>query len=273
MVNNLNISEECTPARIYKAINETNCYHPKFTDQDLGKPFEPSKPQETKIEDWKPFGWTFFLCFLLLIPGLNVLAIFGLIGLWIWAYTSEYPKYVIKTEQANKKYQQDLIQYKKDKEYYDNTALPKWIKDKPKILERKTQNWLKNGAIYHVLHSQGWQSLSDEEVQENRDNGYIGIGEDEIVQALQSRNILVCHQVSIEAYYTADIIAYNHITGKICIVEIDGSQHWLKEEQIQRDERRMENLATRGIPTIRFKNFFAQNNSTQCITYIQNLLE
>jgi very-short-patch-repair endonuclease len=272
MVNNRNLSDEYCPARIYKAIHEPTCYHPRFTDQDLGKPSEPVEPKRTEAENWMPVGWTIFLCLFLLIPGLKVLAIFGLIGLWIWAYTSEYPKYVIKTEQTEKKYQQELLTYKKDIDYYNNFALHEWIKNKPHILEEKTQQWLKNGAIDDVIQSQGWQSLCDEEVQENRDSGYIGIGEDEIVKALKSTRMLVCHQVSIESYYTADIVAFSHKTGKICVVEIDGSHHWLKEEQIQKDERRMNTLAIKGISTIRFKNVFAKNNPKQCIPHIQNLL-
>ncbi|MFB2771616.1 DUF559 domain-containing protein [Pelatocladus sp. BLCC-F211] len=272
MVNTRNLSDEYCPARIYKSIHEPTCYHPRFTDQDLGKPSKPIEPKRTEVENWMPVGWTIFLGLFLLIPGINILAIFGLIGLWVWAYTSEYPKYVIKTQQAEKKYQEDLLTYRKDIDYYNNVALPEWIKAKPHILEKKTQEWLKNGAIYDVIESQGWQALSDEEVQENRDNGYIGIGEDEIVKALKSTSMLVCHQVSIESFYTADIVAFNHKTGKICVVEIDGSHHWLKEEQIQKDERRMKSLANQGIPTIRFKNFFAQNNPRQCITHIQKLL-
>ncbi|MHC5853957.1 hypothetical protein, partial [Nostoc sp.] len=95
MVNSHNLSDQYRPARIHKAVDNQTFHYPKFSDQDLGKPSEPTELKRTELENWMPIGWTIFLCLLLLLPGLNVLGIFGLIGLWLWAYTSEDPKYVI----------------------------------------------------------------------------------------------------------------------------------------------------------------------------------
>ena len=114
---------------------------------------------------------------------------------------------------------------------------------------------------------------SPEEIQDSRAQSFIGPGEDALVKALShTEGIKAFHQVQIETDYTADIVCLSLKTGKLCVVEVDGRQHWEGSKQIERDNRRMARLSAKGVPTIRFINKLAERYSYDYVRYIQELL-
>jgi very-short-patch-repair endonuclease len=78
--------------------------------------------------------------------------------------------------------------------------------------------------------------------------------------------------VKIEPYYTADILAYNPLTGYISVVEVDGRQHWENQNNINMDNQRMNSLNNKGIFVIRFVNLQVSNSSVEFANSVKNLL-
>lgn len=271
-----NLRDEYCPARVYQstAPNKGHIRQLSFTDEYLSKPNIPLKPELSKVKDWKPILLSVVLGFVLLIPRINVLALFGLIGIWTWALIDKFPKYKKEKKKADIDYQRKLKIYQKYINNYQTVLLPEWEKGKrSQILNQKMQEELVKIAIDEVWRQKSWKVHSQEEIQSTRTQGYIGKGEDHLVNALlKSPGIYTYHQVEIEPYYTADIVCLNLVTGKLCVVEVDGCQHWKEIENIERDKRRMESLAAKGVPTIRFVNTFAASSPYECVKHIQKLL-
>ncbi|MBD1882136.1 DUF559 domain-containing protein [Coleofasciculus sp. FACHB-T130] len=271
-----NLRDEYCPARIYQCTtpNQGHIQQLSFTDGYLREPSPPEKPELIKVEDWKPIWLTVALCFFLLIPRINVLAFFGLMGIWAWAFIYKFPNYKKARKEASIKNQRRFEIYKKHLNDYQTVRLPKWEKDKEAhLLKQKEQKQLTKVAINEVWKQKSWRVHSQEEIQITRAQGFIGPGEDQLFNALsKTSGIYPCHQVQIEPYYTADIVCLNLETGKLCVVEVDGNQHWLNDENINKDNRQMAMLADIGVPTIRFINNFAKSSPYECVPYIQELL-
>jgi very-short-patch-repair endonuclease len=282
-----NLRDEYKPARIYNAVapNANHIPQPKFSDQDLGKPEPPSTPTQQSVNKaWLPIGETvallIALVFLQAVPLLATLASLAIPIVWLWALLKKLPEYEKEKGKADREYQEALQLYQKEMDHYDVVLLPEWQeKIMPQVLAKKQQEWAsQNLNIENACRLKNWHIHSEREIQETRYQGYIGPGEDEVVQILSDTVLQVCHQVRIEDYYTAedhytaDIVCFYPASGKLCVVEIDGSQHWTDEDQIDRDNYRMKNLARKGVPTIRFINRFAKDCPTVCVKYIRQLL-
>jgi very-short-patch-repair endonuclease len=143
---------------------------------------------------------------------------------------------------------------------------------RPQVTKKLLQNWGKT-TIDEICDVKGWRPHSKEEIRDNDEEGYIGCGEKQLVAALTIAEVPFWHQVQIEPYYTADFVCFNPHSGKICVVELDGHQHWSDPGQSSRDEKRMAGLAAKGVPTIRFINMFAKNRPQACVSHIQSLLD
>lgn len=272
------VREQYNPARIYNATtpNANHISEPSFTDQELGKPERPAEPSMRSVDTWLPIGETFCLLILTLflsgVPPLATLAFLAIPIVWVWAFMDKLPKYEREKGKAEREHQEALHSHQRELEHFERAVLPEWQeKVKPQILGQKKKEWMAQ-AIDHACRSKYWRVHSIEEVEETRSEGFIGPGEDEVVEAITASKVQVRHQVRIQYSYTADIICFNAESGKLCVVEIDGSQHWKDEGQIERDNNRMEDLASKGVPTIRFVNMYARNYPNQCVKHIQNLL-
>jgi very-short-patch-repair endonuclease len=290
-----NIRSQYNPARIYHALSSNTGHIKKnaannsfsFIDRPPSpiEPVPPNRPNSTVVKDWKPIGWTIFLVACLLVPKLNIFAAMALVGLWGWAFLKKLPKYKVEKQVAASRYQNLLSFYKKklsehkellkiyeaQKKEYWSVTYPQWEKSRSAALEEAEK--IKSQLLHEALQKKGWTPIPQWEVDKNYKKGYIGKGEDDLVAALARTNIAVCHQVKIQKYYTADIVCLCPLSGKLCVVEIDGHQHWSKSDQIRRDEERMSTLAIQGVPTIRFINTFAESNPDECVKYIQFLLK
>ena len=114
--------------------------------------------------------------------------------------------------------------------------------------------------------------ISSDETLANDKRGYIGRGEKGVYQSLINCGLSAHHQVRTRTY-TADILCVDPISCKACIVEIDGIQHWENPENIEKDYRRMSDMAQVGVSTIRFKNSFAEKYPHRCRDEIIKLLK
>lgn len=275
-----NLHGKYCPARIYQstASNKGHIRQPSFSDQQLGKPPIPDKPELVQFQYWTKERsdyavWSFILfVILLLFPLTTVFAIFGLIGFVVWALPSELSKHEKINKEANENYRKKLEQYEIELMEYNKVLLPGWENNRSDILKRKIEDW-KKVAIKEACRQKSWKINSKKDIEESRTKGYIGKGEDHLVNALlEAHGIYTRPQVTIERYYTADIVCLNLETGKLCVVEVDGSHHWLQSEQIEKDNRRMESLAAKGVPTIRFINHVAADSPYECVKHIQTLL-
>ncbi len=122
-----------------------------------------------------------------------------------------------------------------------------------------------------VCRAKGWKITKQREIEKNRN--FIGLGEDELYAKLSDSNIDVLRQVQIDKSYKADFVCFNNETDKLCVVEVDGQQHRNDQNQIDRDNLRMYELADLGVPTIRFLNQYAKNNPMICAKLIKDLLK
>jgi len=117
----------------------------------------------------------------------------------------------------------------------------------------------------------GWKISTNRDIEKNRT--FIGLGEDELYAKLSDSNLDVLRQVQIDKSYKSDFVCFNNETDKLCIVEVDGQQHFKDQNQIDRDNLRMYELANLGVPTIRFLNQYAKNNPMICAKLIKDLLK
>lgn len=257
-------------ARIYEArsFNAGHISNPKFSDEELGKPHPPINPQPTHVELWQPISWTVVL--IIIAFGLPIILL-ALAGIWLWVFFVDYPEYIKKKQKSDSDYKRAMTEYEVNLQEYQTTIIPKWEQQRPYILKQKQEEWRKL-SIDYVCQEKTWRVCSTKEIEQTQKDGFIGPGELELFQALLNSNVLVRHQVEIQPYYTADIVCFNPDSGKLCIVEVDGSQHWLDPEQIKRDNRRMHSLALNGVPTIRFVNMFARSHPRTCVKHIEQLL-
>lgn len=122
-----------------------------------------------------------------------------------------------------------------------------------------------------ICRVKGWQISKDKEIEKNRH--FIGLGEDELYNKLLNSDLEVMRQVKIDKYYKADFVCFNNQSKKLCVVEVDGQQHFNDQDQIDRDNLRMNQLASIGVPTIRFLNQYAKNNPMNCVKLIKDLLK
>lgn len=276
MMTQESLRDEYCPARIHQctAPNRGHIKQFSFNNERLTRPSAPREPELIETKDWKPIWLTIALIFSLWIPGINVLGLFGLAGLWTWACLVKLPEYKKATKKARIDYQKKREKYEIAKNNYEKVLLPKWEKDKhSQLLKQKMQEDWVEAAIDEAWKRKSWRVHSPEEIQNTRAQGYIGKGEDPLVNALlKTQGIHTFHQVEIEPYYTADIVCLNPETGKLCIAEVDGSHHWSVPDQIEKDNRRMALLAAKGVPTIRFTNTSAERSPYECIQHIQKLL-
>ncbi|BDA71748.1 hypothetical protein CAL7716_059140 [Calothrix sp. PCC 7716] len=252
-----NLKAKYNPARIHQSqySNANHVTQPQFSDEELGKPNPPLSPALTD-DNWMPIQGTIILLFL--IPFIPAFALFGLIGLWVWAIFTRLSTDPNKITALKEKYNEAI-------KYYNEVELPNWQKNKPFILQEKLADFNDN-ILYYLIIQQGWYEELDV------DEKYIGMGEQEVFDAICVENIKACRHVRVQDNYTADIVCFNPKSGKLCVVEIDGKQHWEDPSQVNRDNQRMQDLATKGIPTIRFINFFARENSKVCAGHVEKLL-
>ncbi len=122
-----------------------------------------------------------------------------------------------------------------------------------------------------ICRVKGWKISKDKEIEKNRH--FIGLGEDELYNKLLNSGLEVMRQVKIDKYYKADFVCFNNESSKLCVVEVDGQQHFNDRDQIDRDNLRMNQLSNIGIPTIRFLNQYAKNNPMICVKLIQDILK
>ena len=122
-----------------------------------------------------------------------------------------------------------------------------------------------------VCRAKGWRISKGREIKIN--SHFIGVGEDELYDKLLNSDIEVLRQVKIDKYYKADFVCFNNESNKLCVVEVDGHQHFDDQEQIDRDNFRMSQLANLGVPTIRFLNEYAKTNPMVCTKLIADLLK
>ncbi|NEQ27282.1 MAG: DUF559 domain-containing protein, partial [Microcoleus sp. SIO2G3] len=155
---------------------------------------------------------------------------------------------------------------------FSSSLLPEWQrKQRPLALKQKLYDW-RQTAIDEACQRKSWRVHSPAEIAAAREQGFVGTGEDELVRSLQDAGMFVRHQVAIDSTYTADLVCFNPDSGKLCVVEVDGRQHWSKLNQIERDNQRMADLACQGVPTIRFINAFARSHPRCCVALIRPLL-
>ena len=256
----LNLRVQYNPARIYPSTypNANHVSEPQFSDKELEKPNPPIEPTFVQDNRWMPIGWTIWLLLLCLIPIIRIFALCGLIGLWVWAISTK-PSVDPNKVAALKE------EYIKAERHYVEIELPEWEKNKPYIKKEKLSHF-QNNIMNYVIKQKGWSKVL------KVDEKYIGPGEKEVFESLCMQGVKACPHVQIQYSYPADIVCFNLRSGKLCVVEIDGRQHWEDPNQVERDNQRMQSLAAQGIPTIRFINFFARENSNTCVGYINNLL-
>lgn len=200
------------------------------------------------------------------------LAWIGLIVLWGWAIAVHFPRYRAAKRKLDAQYHQQRIAYEKAESYYHRVLLPDWQrKQGPIALKQKQYDW-RQTAIDVACQRKSWRVHSPAQIVATREQGFIGMGEDDLVRALQNAEMFVRHQVAIDSTYTADLVCFNPDSGKLCVVEVDGCQHWSEPDQIDRDNQRMANLACQGVPTIRFINTFARSYPRRCVVLIRQLL-
>lgn len=265
------------PARIYDAAvpNSGHVQQPIFNDEQLGKPNSPIQPTrlQTKHGFWVLLAGSALLFLFFLAAPLVPLACVGLIALWAWAIAIYLPRYRVAKRKAEAEYRQQQIAYETDKAYFDRIVLPDWRrKQRPLALKQKLYDW-RQTAIDEACQRKSWCVHSPAEIAAVREQGFVGIGEDELVRSLQDAGVFVRHQVAIDSTYTADLVCFNPDSGKLCIVEVDGRQHWCDSNQVDRDNQRMARLAAQGVPTIRFINAFAQANPRRCVVQIRQFLD
>lgn len=274
-----NIREFYRPARIYPAttLNADHVRQPVFSDEQLGMPTAPVEPTLTSIESWiwTPAIWSIFPFIFLFFASTTLfflIDVIVLMVLWSWAIAIKLPEYREWKLQNDLAYSQALSTYEAETIYFHKVILPEWQRRyRPQALKQK-QYECRQTALDEVCQRKCWCTHSEAEIVESREHGYVGLGEDRLVCSLQSAGIFVRHQIVIDWYYTADMICFNPISGKLCVIEVDGAQHWSDSAQIRRDEQRMSSLASQGIPTIRFINTFAQNKPHECVKHIRRLL-
>ncbi|MFO0542892.1 MAG: dual OB domain-containing protein [Pseudanabaena sp.] len=137
--------------------------------------------------------------------------------------------------------------------------------------------WIRHKLFYKkfsmsiICRAKGWQISKGREIKIN--SHLIGVGEDELYNKILNSEIEVLRQVKIDKYYKADFICFNHESKKLCVVEVDGHQHFNDQEQIDKDNLRMSQLANLGVPTIRFFNEYAKTNPMVCTKLIIDLLK
>ncbi|MFZ4556784.1 MAG: dual OB domain-containing protein [Pseudanabaena sp.] len=122
-----------------------------------------------------------------------------------------------------------------------------------------------------ICHAKGWQISKGREIKVN--THLIGAGEDELYNKFFNSDLEVLRQVKIDKYYKADFVCFNNESNKLCVVEVDGHQHFNDQEQIDKDNLRMSQLANLGVPTIRFFNEYAKTNPMVCTKLIKDLLK
>lgn len=265
------------PARTCDAAvpNSGHVQQPIFSDEQLGKPNPPIQPTrlQTKHGFWTPLAGSALLSLFFFVAPLVPLACVGLVALWAWAIAIYLPQYRVAKRKAEAEYRQQLTTYETDEAYFYRVLLPEWRrKQRPLALKQKLYDW-RQKAIDEACQRKSWRVHSPAEVAAVREQGFVGIGEDELIRSLQDAGMFVRHQVAIDSDYTADLVCFNPDSGKLCVVEVDGRQHWRDSNQIDRDNQRMSNLAHQGVPTIRFVNAFAQARPRRCVAHIRQLLD
>jgi serine/threonine protein kinase/very-short-patch-repair endonuclease len=122
-----------------------------------------------------------------------------------------------------------------------------------------------------ICRAKGWQISKGREIKVN--THLINAGEDELYNKLLNSDLEVLRQVKIDKYYKADFVCFNNKSHKLCVVEVDGHKHFNDQEQIDRDNLIMSQLASIGVPTIRFLNEYAKINPMVCTKLIKDFLK
>ncbi|NJL23232.1 MAG: DUF559 domain-containing protein [Leptolyngbyaceae cyanobacterium SM1_3_5] len=272
-----NLRDAYTPARIHNEVvpNAGHVQQPIFTNKQFGMPRPPIQPTPPHLKHWlwTPIIGSTLLSLIFFAATLAPLAWIGLIGLWTWAIAIRFPKYRVAKRKAETEYHQQQVAYEKAESYFHRVLLPDWQrKQDPIALKQEQYDW-RQTAIDEACQRKFWRVHSPAEIAATREQGFIGIGEDDLVHSLQNGGVFVRHQVAIDSAYTADLVCFNPDSGKLCVVEVDGCQHWSEADQIDRDQQRMANLARQGVPTIRFINTFARSHPHRCVALIRQRLD
>jgi very-short-patch-repair endonuclease len=247
------------------------------------RPAVPTPKQPQSVPTWMPLVQTVIIFFLWvalfkLVPalspwlsGCNCIVLTSL--WWFRAYRTGYENFVDERKQAE---QEASLLNRYNQENYDKVTLPDW-KMAVSNIERENLEAASRPRPHRTPDYQRclqhWKQADDNNIAITRSDGYIGPGEDELFAALERSNIIVRRQVDIDGIYTADLVCFDASHRRICVVEVDGSQHWTQDKQMRRDQDRMQALAYQGVHTIRFKNTEARRNPKGCVQAVVKLIK
>lgn len=185
-----NLRNTYNPARTCHAL-APNCEHvqpPTFSDEELGEPKAPTKPSVVQLHHWLwlPEIASMLLCLLLFYATTVPFAYGGLIAVWTWAIAVHFPRYRAAKRKLDAQYYQQRIAYEKAESYYHRVLLPNWQrKQGPIALKQKQYDW-RQTAIAAACQRKSWRVHSPAQIAATREQGFIGMGEDDLVRALQN---------------------------------------------------------------------------------------